>query len=151
MFDGLLGILSIAWGVVDGISVKKASHPQKSTNTSPAYPGRDAYLNNNERIAPVRMFKHSAKTKPSLNWQTFKSNYKVSTGKDAHDDNEGLESWVLKHSDILLKILNNPGRHLISCSDTRGVDVNELCDFLFRQEGIEAVERTSDGLIILSR
>lgn len=151
MFDGLLGILSIAWGVVEGMSVKKASRPQKTTKTSPVYPFRNAYLNGNERVAPVKIIKHSVPANPSLNWQEFKSSYKVSKNNDSHDDKEALESWILNHSDTMLKILGTSGRHMIQDSEIGDVDVNELCDFLFRQEGIEAFEKTSGGIWILSR
>ena len=70
--------------------------------------------------------------------------------KEAAEKETVFETFILNFADTLVERMSNSEFTIVK-SEYEGIDEQQLVDFLFKQDGVESVDVTNDGIVVLMR
>lgn len=155
MFDVLLSLMAIGSSAIEMKTIKEA------LNTP--YNGDTEFLFEKEKPCfeqePVEEIKETQPKRPKRNQieedrklkEIQRQKRLAAQAAKEEEITDPVVQWIFDHDELVLNILQNPGKHIIKNEEFKGIDKESIADFLFGQNTIESVEIISDGLEVISR
>lgn len=155
MFDVLLSLMALGNAAIEVKTIKAAYNAPYKGDTCFLYDEKPCFEEESPCATPIeekpkRQKINLEERRKRFNEMQRQKEINKHTPKEEEETNPIIQ-WVFDHDELILNILQKPGKHIIKNEDFEGINKELIADFLFEQNNIESVEIISDGLEVISR